>query len=118
MHNSHLLELNKDSNSGTYLPKAPRPWLPRTRNWMFNFSTALHIASLGSPTSVIVSATICGWKTTNSAAYTNSGPKKKLGFPHFEHVLQLDSILSNPTRNNHLNPQYSEISGCLEEVKN
>lgn len=40
------------------LVRAPRPWLPTTSNWMFNFSTALHMATFGSPTSAIPSAVI------------------------------------------------------------
>ena len=43
---------------GTNLFIAPRPWLPNTSNWMLSFSTASYIATLGSPTSVTVSATI------------------------------------------------------------
>lgn len=51
--------INKPQKGKTNLPIAPRPWLPNTSSCMLSFSTASHTASLGSPTSVTVSADIC-----------------------------------------------------------
>ena len=46
-----------EGNESAHLCKAPLPWLPTTSKLTFNFLTASHMASFGSPTSVIVSAT-------------------------------------------------------------
>lgn len=47
-----------------YLSMAPRPWLPNTSNSTLSLSTASHITTLGSPTSVIVSAKISSKENT------------------------------------------------------
>lgn len=87
---------------------APRLWLPKTSSWTFSFSTSSQMTSLGSPTSVSVSASTCSSTLTPKLAWTS---RLRASSGNIDLIKKRHKHQSSSTE-----PAEEIVTPCLEQI--